>query len=359
MPATMRRFQIQSGFSQVEEKPNENPIPRRLPGVSLMSVGEAKGHEDEEGRKIFVDDETLRQIYSVISNNMGGSVKFKMDHGSGVLATEGWVDNLRLQADKLSGDLNFYESTDAKIVTKIFEMAKKNPTHLGVSLEFAGPDVPTSDNRALARCNEVFTAALVSDPAANKSLFEKKSLATVEKYCMSQPNKEKTMAEEKITTDPNVKPKVEDKPTDEMPAWAQAMCKKFDDSMAGQAALMKRMDEFDPAKKDVPATEKKDQPTTPPAEDEEKKMGRIAEATVKEMAAKLGLRVVAAGAADKPGDDKGEKSFAQLVADKELELQKAGDKDPKNNAMLFCIKAHRKEYAASRLVNPNPKNKSL
>lgn len=330
-----------------------DPALRILPGVSLMTVGEAKGHADEEGRQIFVDDETLRQIFSCVQNN-GGTVKLKLDHGSGVMATEGWVSGVKIAGDKLSGDLNFYESTDPALVIKIFEIARKNPTHLGISLEFAGPDQALG-NKSLARCKEVFTAALVSDPAANKSLFEKKVLATPEKYCMSQPEPKKIMADE--IKDPSVKPDVKDSSPDDMPAWAKTMCQKFDDSMAGMTALHSRMDAFDPTAKktdDVPAKDAKDQPAT---EDSEKQMSRIVENTVKEMAAKLGLRLPAPGANDNPEKKTEEKTFSQLVDEKTTEFQRAGEKDAENKAMVFCIGAYKKEYAAQRQVLPNPKKK--
>ena len=141
--------------------------------VSLISLGEARGHKDEKGRKIFVDETTLEQVFAFCRQE--GTIKVKTDHGSGVLSTIGYLDSFSQEPTRVVGNLHIYDAEpDAP---RIFEIAAKNPTHLGISLEFTGLD-EVDDRRCLARCDEVITAALVSDAAANKSLYMRKDLGT-------------------------------------------------------------------------------------------------------------------------------------------------------------------------------------
>ena len=134
--------------------------------VSLMELGNAEGHFDKKGRQMIVDETTLKQVYEFCVKN--GNLKVKADHGSGVMATIGWADNFSLTANKVTADFHIYENEPQR--PRIIEMAKKNPDHLGMSLEFNGEDEVKGDH-CLARCDSVFATALVSDPAANKSLF--------------------------------------------------------------------------------------------------------------------------------------------------------------------------------------------
>ena len=141
--------------------------------VSLISLGEARGHKDEKGRKVFVDETTLEQVFAFCRQE--GTIKVKTDHGSGVLSTIGYLDSFSQEPTRVVGNLHIYDAEpDAP---RIFEIAAKNPTHLGISLEFTGLD-EVDDRRCLARCDEVITAALVSDAAANKSLYTRKDLGT-------------------------------------------------------------------------------------------------------------------------------------------------------------------------------------
>ena len=144
-------------------------MPQSLNKVSLISVGPARGHVDKVTKKpIFVDPTTLDEIMVALSRLP--SLKVREDHGSGVGETLGYVDNFIREENQIYGDLHFYDN--AENVALLTEIAKKNPTHLGLSLEFSGEDEETPDIM-LSRCSTegVVAVALVSDPAANKSLF--------------------------------------------------------------------------------------------------------------------------------------------------------------------------------------------
>ena len=144
-------------------------MPQSLNKVSLISVGPARGHVDKVTKKpVFVDPTTLDEIMVALSRLP--SLKVRENHGSGVGETLGYVDNFIREENQIYGDLHFYDN--AENVALLTEIAKKNPTHLGLSLEFSGEDEETPDIM-LSRCSTegVVAVALVSDPAANKSLF--------------------------------------------------------------------------------------------------------------------------------------------------------------------------------------------
>ena len=163
----MKTMDQSSYFTALSANPAVNPKTGTIKSVSLISVGPARGHFDVEGRQVMVDATTCRQVFDFCLE--AGTIKVKIDHGSGVFSIAGWVDNFALSANKVLADLHLYESEKER--ARVFEIASTNPTHLGISLEFNGQD-EVSGNFLMARCDEVMTAALVSDPAANKSLYQ-------------------------------------------------------------------------------------------------------------------------------------------------------------------------------------------
>lgn len=139
-----------------------------IKGVSLIQKGDAEGHFDKKGRQEVVDDTTLMQVFTYCREVE--SIKVKADHGSGVFSTIGYVDNFALTPSKVTGDFHIYESEPQR--PRLFEIARKNPEHMGMSLEFEGKD-EADGNKSFSRCERVLAVALVSDPAANKSLFSR------------------------------------------------------------------------------------------------------------------------------------------------------------------------------------------
>jgi len=174
---------------------SENGIIRT---VSLMEKGEAKGHYDKQGRQVMVDDMTLEQVFQQCKKL--GSIKVKADHGSGVFEIVGWADNFSLTSNKVTADVHIYDSEPNR--PRLLEIAEKNPTHMGISMEFTGED-KAQGKVCMSRCDEVIAAALVDDPAANSSLFSANETEQTE----TKPNITKNMEEEEN------KPTVEDKIT--------------------------------------------------------------------------------------------------------------------------------------------------
>ena len=134
--------------------------------VSLIELGDAKGHFDKKGRQVIVDEVTLEQIFKQCTKL--GSIKVKADHGSGVFEIVGWADNFALTSNKVTADVHLYESEPNR--PRLLEIAEKNPTHMGISMEFTGED-KARGTVCMSRCDAVIAAALVDDPAANSSLF--------------------------------------------------------------------------------------------------------------------------------------------------------------------------------------------
>ena len=333
---------------------------RTIRGVSLISAGAAKGHTDEDGKQVMVDGTTLRQVFDKCVE--AGTLKVKLDHGSGVSCTVGWLERFALTATQVLGDLHIYDSEES--APRIFEIAEKNPTHIGISLEFSGED-EASDSVSLARCDEVITAALVSDPAANVSLYsEKQKLQNT----MSRNKKLETAPDEKPTPAvPFEAAGAEKEPTlGELATMFKTHLADFaafksayaadpvpaPDTENTQGAEGTAPKATDPETMPVAKGENDVKVTKAAAEPDgdEAKLAKAAEmgaaVAVKAFAAKFGINLSSAGApastAAKP-----EKTFAQLHEEETKKFDGDADK-----AMLHCIKNYKKEYAASRLVAP-------
>jgi hypothetical protein len=285
-----------------------------------MSKGEATGHFDDKGRQVMIDDVTLEQIFKTCKKL--GKVKVKADHGSGVMATVGWADNFCLMSEKVTADLHIYEAEPQR--DRLLEIAKKNPEHMGVSMEFTGKDKPSGES-CLSRCSEVFCAAIVSDPAANKSLFqvpdkddEKQEPETKTKTNTMDPNEEN---EEPTITD--LMASIEEFGTrlTALETPSDPDCEDKDDKEMGddpdpKSEIVATDPAYNPEDSDPKKTyedgDKKDD------EDEEKKYERAgragAEAAIKAFSAKMGITKL--GKSGPVNDSKPTvKHFAEYVAD--------------------------------------------
>jgi hypothetical protein len=128
-----------------------------IEGVSVISVGEAKGHG------LFVDAQTLREVKTCAESYSGG-VKVNLDHGAGIRDIVGFCDNFRIVGDKLVADLNLLQNAERK--DYVLEIAEKLPDTFGISISFSGP-VRDIDGQLFASCTELYSADLVQTPAAN------------------------------------------------------------------------------------------------------------------------------------------------------------------------------------------------
>lgn len=307
----------------------ENGIIRKC---SLIKAGIAEGHFDKEGRQETVDQKTLEQVYIYCFN--ANSIKVKLDHGSGVLSTVGYVKNFAIENDKVVGDFHIYETASEK--DRILEVASKNPNHIGMSLEFEGQDEIAGD-KAFSRCSRVLTVALVSDPAANTSLFS----------AIPQPQTEPTKMEPEDDNKPEAT-SLEDR--------LNELSKKFED----MATKFAKKFEDDETPEPVVATNPEDSPApqNPDADidsEETKKIEyaakRGAEEAIKLFTAKLGTTALGKGGAapEQPAKLKHFEEFVSDVAVKEF----SGNTDQARASILTNRAKYPdawKSYEATRLV---------
>lgn len=135
-----------------------------IKGVAVITEGPALGHIDQDsGLPLHVDGTTLRQMLECAGTYSNG-VKVKADHRSGIFAVTGHLKNFRIEGKVLRADLHVLSSDENR--EKLMEMAETIPDTFGLSVSFSGPD-DISGNKALARCVEIYSADLVSEPAAN------------------------------------------------------------------------------------------------------------------------------------------------------------------------------------------------
>jgi hypothetical protein len=156
-----------------------------IEGVSIISVGEAKGHG------LFVDDITLQEVKACAESYAGG-VKVNLDHGAGIKDIVGFCDNFRIIGKKLVADLNLLETAEKRAY--VLEIADRMPDTFGISIAFSGP-VREKEGRSFASCTELYSADLVQTPAANPTglfSFTAKSVDTSAK----QMDEDKTKMED-------------------------------------------------------------------------------------------------------------------------------------------------------------------
>lgn len=133
-----------------------------LGGVSILEVGEAKGHD------LFVDKTSLETALKLMGSAKNG-VKVKMNHGSGLEAVVGFARNPRIEGDKLVADLRLLRNSPHYGLIK--EMASEAPDQFGVSLAFVN-ESETINGKDYIRPQSIASADLVSSPAATNGLFE-------------------------------------------------------------------------------------------------------------------------------------------------------------------------------------------
>ena len=133
-----------------------------LPGVSILEVGEAKGHD------LYVDRTSLEKALEVMKKAKNGT-KVKVDHGTGLASVVGFARNPRIEGDKLVADLRLLKSSPHYDLIK--EMAAEAPDQFGVSLAFVN-ESETIDGKDYIRPQSIASADLVSSPAATNGLFE-------------------------------------------------------------------------------------------------------------------------------------------------------------------------------------------
>jgi hypothetical protein len=126
-------------------------------GVSVITLGVARGHD------LIIDQTTLEQVVAAAKDYENG-VKVKVDHGSGVFSIVGSVKDLRIEGDRVKGDLYLLKTAEKK--QHILELARELPDTFGLSVSINGMH-ETKGGKTFARCNRIRSCDIVTDPAAN------------------------------------------------------------------------------------------------------------------------------------------------------------------------------------------------
>lgn len=149
-----------------------------ISGVSLVSLGEARGHNKS------ADQKTLEQVRDCAKQYKGGlRVKFNpytFNHGDGSLAGFISPDSIQVRDGRVIGDMHIYDAFPHK--DYLYEIAERAPDNFGLSIEFNG-NAEQVGEQFFARCEEIFAATVVDLPAANPTgLFaakDEESLTTI------------------------------------------------------------------------------------------------------------------------------------------------------------------------------------
>src|SRR5438552_6425084 len=135
-----------------------------IKGVSLIALGEARGHDK------VVDQKTLETVRDCAKQYKDGlRVKFNpttFTHGAGTLAGYIPAASIHVTDGKTVGDLQLYRNVPQEVREFLFELAEDTPQNIGLSIEFSGEDEEVEGNK-FARCSEIFAATIVDLPAAN------------------------------------------------------------------------------------------------------------------------------------------------------------------------------------------------
>lgn len=140
-----------------------DPVNGIVRDVAVITVGPALGHGVE------VDATTLAQVKACAETYANG-LKVKMTHEGDAGDIVGRLTNFRVEGDQLLADLHLLKTSPHRAY--ILELAETIPDTFGLSIAFSGP-VEEVEEKRFARCTEIYSADLVSEPAANPTgLFD-------------------------------------------------------------------------------------------------------------------------------------------------------------------------------------------
>lgn len=298
----IRQFQATFTAAQVDR------TNRLIRGVSVMQVGEVRGHD------CFSDAKTLMTVRDCAKAYKNG-VKVRVDHGSGVLSIVGALRGFHIDEDGvLRGDLHLFEH--AAEANRILELADEIPDTFGLSISFAGID-ETIKKRKFARCEEIFAVDLVPEPAANATgLFSTKTKN------LNMDNEDKKDKEEK---DPIAE-----------------LSQKFDKYASDMDERMKKLE--NPEKKEELSDDEEKKEVASEEEykrlvKDHREMGIKLEAMGKLREFTKPATSIPATKGDKENEGENKKNFEALVKEK---MEK--DKVTKTEAITFCVKTYPNEH---------------
>jgi hypothetical protein len=171
----------------------------KLNGVSILTVGEARGHN------LKIDQTSLEQALKVAQSMK--RIKVTMGHGAPVTGILGYMDNFTIKGDRLLGDLSLFNTNEAQFIE---QLAQVLPEGFGMSLTFSGvPEIVGTDR--FARVTEIYDCSIVSEPAANPAgMFSAFCAVDIKKLQMNEAPVEvkKELSEPTVEAAPVAAPEV-------------------------------------------------------------------------------------------------------------------------------------------------------
>ena len=141
-------------------------------GVSLITEGvTATGHD------LFVDRDSVNSFHEMGTSM--GQLAVNLDHGSGIISMNGFIDNFRRDNGKWRGDWHLLKTHAETPV--MLERCERQSKTFGFSLAFSGDKAGVLRNgKKCAHPEALLSADCVVRPAANKSLFSARDNESVD-----------------------------------------------------------------------------------------------------------------------------------------------------------------------------------
>jgi len=278
-----------------------------IEGVSIISIGEAKGHG------LYVDETTLMQVKECAESYKGG-VKVNLDHGAGIKDIVGFVNNFRIVGKQLLGDLNLLETSPMR--DYVLEISSKLPDTFGISIAFTGP-IREVEGLAFASCTELYSADLVQTPAANATGLFSFTAKQVDSFSKQMTDPENTEA-----------------PEGEVEVTIAELAKRMEALELSFGSMKTQMEAMLPA----------EEPAAEPAKEE-----MAAELSViSKLEAKLDSIISNFGAAPVKASVVAEEKAVEKFDLKSVIVQKTEELGSRTEAIRFAMRNHREAYIEAR-----------
>jgi hypothetical protein len=278
-----------------------------IEGVSIISIGEAKGHG------LYVDETTLMQVKECAESYRGG-VKVNLDHGAGIKDIVGFVNNFRIVGKQLLGDLNLLETSPMR--DYVLEISSKLPDTFGISIAFTGP-IREVEGLAFASCTELYSADLVQTPAANATGLFSFTAKQVDSFSKQMTDPENTEA-----------------PEGEVEVTIAELAKRMEALELSFGAMKTQMEAMLPS----------EEPAAEPAKEE-----MTAELSViSKLEAKLDSIISNFGAAPVKASVIAEEKAVEKFDLKSVIVQKTEELGSRTEAIRFAMRNHREAYIEAR-----------
>jgi len=132
-----------------------------FPGISVITAGPALGHD------MMIDAETLNQVQ--LLGEASEPVKVLADHSNQIDRIIGMLYGFRIDGNRVRADLELLAAHPD--VEYYSELIQKLPDQIGFSISFSG--IPDEDDNGmrLARVSDLLSVDLVTEAAANASVY--------------------------------------------------------------------------------------------------------------------------------------------------------------------------------------------